>query len=142
MPSPSRAVTGLMAFLLATSGWASNPDTNLFDKVYTMHMRDKNSKLHDGPPIECVPATLEGCNEREADFARKVRSFNATVLKKMSNTIVEEERAAFQKGRPLSGDAERWMFERKSILYHLQDDLKAAEHAAARKAWESRHDEL
>ena len=134
---------------------------NLFDKVWTQHMRDKDSPLTRGKEhIACVPSTGEECvsalvtnargtqserrphlpaqSEREVAYIKEVENFDHVQLKNATATLIKEERAAHQAGRKPTEAEERWMLQRKSILYHLQDDREASKTAR----WAKMHDEL
>ena len=136
----------LLPLLLAAATQAEDDfhhdETNLFDKVYTMHMRDGHLIGRD-KGIPCDPFTLEECDEKERRFIDHVKDMqNSEALKKETAKLVKEEREAFSKGKPYEGEDEHWLFQRKSILYHFRDDLEAKEKAEMRRRWAESHDDL
>ena len=129
------------ALLLATCGEAREHEEDLFDKVYTMHMRNPDSPLHNkgaDKALICVPSTGKDCSVREAAYIKEVETYSEKMLKNATATLIKEERDAHQSGRPVRGDDEHWLFQRKNILYHLQDDLKDRK----MRKWAKQHDEL
>ena len=132
-----------MCFMLALAVVVSGEE-DLFDKVYTMHMRDSAWNGEHGP-IECEPRTGEKCSEREKKYTKEVIGLNLKQLKNQTAVLRKFERDAAQKGKMLKGDDDKWLMQRKSILYHLIDDAerKATEKKRAANArWAKGHDEL
>mmetsp|Transcript_4175 Transcript_4175/g.9114 ORF Transcript_4175/g.9114 Transcript_4175/m.9114 type:complete len:132 (-) Transcript_4175:238-633(-) len=128
----------LLVALLFAYSTGSMAAENLFDKVYTMHVRDGTLLGGGRPKIECLPATLNGCNEQEVAYVKKIKQevgITEAELKKESERLMQEERTKL----PTQGsDDEYWLFQRKSIVYHLIDDA----HKEANRNWARRHDEL
>jgi len=108
---------------------------NLFDQVYTMHVREGTVLGGGRPKIECLPATMQGCSAEEVTYVNQVKSYASAQLKQEKERLIDEERTQ----RPAhASDAEYWLFQRKSIVYHLLDDAKKE----ANKKWLRSHDEL
>ena len=121
-----------------------NGEEDLFDKVYTMHMRDSTWNGPHGP-IECEPRTGEKCSEREKKYTKEVIGLNLNQLKNHTAVLRKFEREAAQKGKMLEGEDDKWLMQRKSILYHLIDDAEkkaTQQKRAANARWAKGHDEL
>ena len=95
--------------------------------------------------LECEPRTLEKCEERERKYVAEVKGLNLKQLKNQTAVLRNMERKAAQKEKPLKGDDDKWLMQRKSILYHLIDDAEKKHVEQKRQAnarWARGHDEL
>ena len=106
----------------------------------------RSTELH-GPDktLACIPATLENCKERETVYTAEVKGMTLAQLKNETKYLIKHEREMARKGKPLEGDADRWLMERKNALYHLIDDAERVvqkQKLAANKKWARGHDEL
>ena len=134
------AIIGLLAQVRASN---KEEHRDLFDEVYTRHVRDATFSAHDA--IRCIPRTLHGCSAEERAYIKEVKTLSLKELQNETAFLRSIEREAAQKGKPLKGAEDRRLMERKSILYHLIDDAKGkmAQHRQAANArWAKGHDEL
>lgn len=109
-------------------------DVDLFDKAFMNAQRKYTTK--------CDPWTLEDCSERERLFAVEHKEFTLLQIKNATESLRKHEREMAAKGKPLKGDDDQWVMERKSILIHLLEHAEDARRYNENYKWAKQHDEL